>query len=518
MPLASAWSLSSPDALTASAMCRQASTARTRLAVVWARLDGRLKRSLPSSLALTRHSGEKLRTSPRVACRVASASIPQPRSFPSKVSRHRCRSALRAFNRALGINNAGQVVGYADSYPVLGRQPALWDGASLTGLAPYGYAFAINDKGQIAADTVVATVYNGGVPSYLFEGRSAATAINESGQVAGYAYNVPNAPSRAVRWDAEVMTDLGTLGGTTSGVRSINNNGTAVGYHVDGAGFDHAALWNGNSAIGLTGLGGLRSGAKSINDKGQIVGSSLTPSNDALHATLWQGSIPSDLGTLGANASFAEHINNAGQIVGEYGDGKTLQLRAAIWIGGVGRDLNDSLRPETVAAGWVLATATSINENGWIVGNAYNRFEGGPERMQAYRLSISDEPDQTLHVPTIPEPSTYVMMLAGLGLLICRLAPTAWLRRAAACGVNSGAICSAFAVCGVAVATRLWFDEGSVSQRKCASVGPWFKPRSRSQKFLLKTSAWVDGAFFLIGRSVSRSEMSAYKCLDPFPS
>lgn len=136
-------------------MCRQASTARTRLAVVWARLDGRLKRSLPSSLALTRHSGEKLRTSPRVACRVASASIPQPRSFPSKVSRHRCRSALRAFNRALGINNAGQVVGYADSYPVLGRQPALWDGASLTGLASYGYAFAINDKGQIAADTVL---------------------------------------------------------------------------------------------------------------------------------------------------------------------------------------------------------------------------------------------------------------------------------------------------------------------------------------------------------------------------
>jgi probable HAF family extracellular repeat protein len=53
----------------------------------------------------------------------------------------------------------------------------------------------------------------------------------------------------------------------------------------------------------------------------------------------------------------------------------------------------------------VLRTASGINDDGWIIGTAYNTLTGGQEH--AYLLSVA----------TIPEPETYAMMLAGLGLL-----------------------------------------------------------------------------------------------------
>jgi hypothetical protein len=56
-------------------------------------------RSRPWSRAQVCHSSRGGCSSPRVICRVASARTPQPRSFSAKVSRQRCRSALRGFNR-----------------------------------------------------------------------------------------------------------------------------------------------------------------------------------------------------------------------------------------------------------------------------------------------------------------------------------------------------------------------------------------------------------------------------------
>jgi hypothetical protein len=59
---------------------------------------------------------------------------------------------------------------------------------------------------------------------------------------------------------------------------------------------------------------------------------------------------------------------------------------------------------ETRAAGWVLMFAYDINDNGAIVGTAYNNILGIEER--AFLLT-----------PAIPEPETYALMLAGLGLI-----------------------------------------------------------------------------------------------------
>jgi len=187
------------------------------------------------------------------------------------------------------------------------------------------------------------------------------------------------------------FTALGTLGGWTSHARDINNAGQVVGYADLEFGGSRAALWD---------------------------GAALT---DYYHAVWWRDGGVIDLGTPGGFDSYATDINNAGQIVGQYGVSPSYgHFRAVLWNGRTAIDLNTLLRPETVAAGWVLVSANAINDDGWIVGEAYNRFQHSPytfPAMQGYMLSISDLPDRVLHVPTIPEPSTHALMLVGLGAL-----------------------------------------------------------------------------------------------------
>ena len=65
-------------------------------------------------------------------------------------------------------------------------------------------------------------------------------------------------------------------------------------------------------------------------------------------------------------------------------------------------DLNSFLDAGTVSAGWVLTEARGINDKGWIVGTAYNSKSGV---NQAFLLT------------PIPEPETYAIFLAGLGLM-----------------------------------------------------------------------------------------------------
>ena len=61
-----------------------------------------------------------------------------------------------------------------------------------------------------------------------------------------------------------------------------------------------------------------------------------------------------------------------------------------------------------MSAGWVLKQANGINDNGWIVGNALNTLLG--ISSHAFLLSITS-------VAAVPEPETYAMLIAGLGLI-----------------------------------------------------------------------------------------------------
>ena len=143
---------------------------------------------------------------------------------------------------------------------------------------------------------------------------SEARAINNRGQVGGQSNTASEELLRAVLWQDGVITDLGL--DVDSAVLSINERGQAVGVYSPG-GDAVAFLWKKGSLTNLGTLGGINSFATAINERGQIVGASFTAPDDFFrHAFLWQHGVMTDLG-LGGRHSVAYDMNNRGHIVGE---------------------------------------------------------------------------------------------------------------------------------------------------------------------------------------------------------
>ena len=99
------------------------------------------------------------------------------------------------------------------------------------------------------------------------------------GQVAGMATLTGNTIGHAVVWNGTIATDLGSPGGSSYAF-AINNIGQVAGYAEFGNRTPHAILWSNNTAIDLNsyldssivGAGWLLLGATGINDNGWIVG------------------------------------------------------------------------------------------------------------------------------------------------------------------------------------------------------------------------------------------------------
>ena len=89
-------------------------------------------------------------------------------------------------------------------------------------------------------------------------------------------------------------------------------------------------------------------------------------------------------------------INDGGQMVG------SSPLDAILWTDGNVIDLNRFLDDRLVNQGWNLTKATDINDNGWIVGTAVNN---------------QTNVNHAFLLTPVPEPETYAMLLAGLGVL-----------------------------------------------------------------------------------------------------
>ena len=99
--------------------------------------------------------------------------------------------------------------------------------------------------------------------------------------------------------------------------------------------------------------------------------------------------------------SCANGINDRGQVVGYAdtgGDG-----HAFLYANGTMTDLNNLISP---TSGWVLATASAVNNNGWIVGCGDDPSGGNGEMF--------------LLTPT-PEPSTLVLLGIGASALSATL-------------------------------------------------------------------------------------------------
>jgi probable HAF family extracellular repeat protein len=212
------------------------------------------------------------------------------------------------------------------------------------------------------------------------------------------------------------MTDLGTLGGTTSGATGINDRGTVVGMssvapgskqvdafleqggkltdlgpinpavveggavsiNTDGVvsglsagGFD-ALINRHGTDIDLGSLAGLGSVARDLNDSGQVVGFSGTALLPAamgrsqptviFHAFRYSHGKMGDLGTLGGTDSSANSVNDRGAVVGYSFTASDAAIHAFLYSQGRMTDLG--------TLGGRNSAAAAINDQGAVVGES----------------------------------------------------------------------------------------------------------------------------------------------------
>lgn len=291
---------------------------------------------------------------------------------------------------AYGINNSGQIVGWADTTTAY-RHAFLYSGSGpIQDLGTLGggnsFAYGINDSGQVVGEADISAGY-GNYHAFLYSGSgpmqdlgtfggvgSSASDINNSGQIVGRAgTSAGNGNYHAFLYSGSgPMQDLGTLGGPSSYAWGINKSGQIVGRADTDGGDIRAFVFSGSGPMQDLGtLGGQASAPGGINNSGQIVGSAITSGNPGYyHAFLYSGSGPmQDLGTLGGTYSHAWGINETGQIVG-FGYTGGGNLHAFVYSGGGPiKDLNNLIAP---ASGWTLTEATAINDKGQIVGSGIN--------------------------------------------------------------------------------------------------------------------------------------------------
>ena len=244
---------------------------------------------------------------------------------------------LQPVGDARGLNASGQVTGAVIGLEggFLDFEPYRWSPGTgpvvLSGCCDTQWGADINDAGTIVGTTQVSQIVgNRGfvatgtsmvtlpiLPAGDTEFHSGAVAINNAGQIAGYS---PSGIDRhAVIWNAGVVQDLGTLGGSNSQAIDINASGQVIGSsQIAGDAATHFFLWS--SATGMQDLNvtvdASITSVVEINDAGQISGTHTTTGGQS-HAFLYTPlSGLRDLGTLGGTTSAPTGLNDAGQVVG----------------------------------------------------------------------------------------------------------------------------------------------------------------------------------------------------------
>ena len=157
------------------------------------------------------------------------------------------------------------------------------------------------------------------------------------------------------------ITDLGTLGGSSTSAYGINGTGQIVGKSLvklqKGYTY-HAFLYSAGTMRDLGTLSGDYSEARAVNKYGDVAGfSNLCKGCYPYHAFLYQNGHMKDLGTLGGSCSNAYGINGFGEVVGQACT--TTSQDAFLYSGGTMTDL-----------GGPNSSASGINDSHQVVGGS----------------------------------------------------------------------------------------------------------------------------------------------------
>lgn len=281
---------------------------------------------------------------------------------------------------AAAINERGQMVGVSDT-KAGGRHAFLWSRGRMIDLGtlggPKSNAYALNDRGQVvgwsstAARKQHAFLWkNGKMVDLGKQGISEAVAINDKGQIIGHRRARQHSSPRALMWQGDSETALGTLGGKQSSPAAINERGQIVGESTTASREHHAFMWQNGK---MTDLGTLRrpfawSRALALNERGQIVGESSE------RAVLWQdGKAINLVGRMGWEWSVAEAINERGQVAGSRGTSGGY-VPAFLWQNGKVTDLNT--RPGGDFGATCFEVPNAINDRGQMAFTAIANDQG----------------------------------------------------------------------------------------------------------------------------------------------
>ena len=286
----------------------------------------------------------------------------------------------RAF-RFTGIPGAG---GSAVLLPTLGGDPAIGNG--------------INDQGDVVGSSGVTP-----------------------GQATSHAFKYVGTPGAGGQ-----IYDLGTLvAGGDSFATAINNAGQITGYASTANRSFHAMLYTGTPGVDgvMRDLGTLGGGSYGtvINSSGQVAGQWLD-SNGRQRAFRYTG-IPGQDGTMtdlpllaGSVNGYARDLNDSGFIAGETNDDRLGNPTATLWLPDntpVNLDAWLDMVDPVEGAKWRLRTAWAINNNGIITGTGnYNDGPGGlPDGQAEWMLDAS---------ALVPEPGSMALLALGIPLAFRR--------------------------------------------------------------------------------------------------
>ena len=374
---------------------------------------------------------------------------------------------------AYGINNAGQVVGQADtattSHAFLYSVGNMSDLGDMCGGTGTSVAYGINNSGVVVGQATARVVKSGIEyrPGHAFvygaggmqdlgtlpwddsiqippTPSSEARAISDSGQIVGVSDTavVHNgtiyATNHAFSCRGGQMDDLYTLppdftvvGPATSVARAVNVGGDIAGWSTADVGGDFRPfLYTQSGMQGLGSLGGMNTGAYGINTGGQIVGLAGSTGVDiGDRAFLYSNASLVDLNSLiapmsGWTLTIATAINDSGQIVGAgFIPGNSIHaylltpaLPGDANLDGTvnGADLN------TVLSNYNRTVSTDVN--GWMMGD----FDGNGMVNGADLNAVLSNYNQTVGAgAAVPEPSEVVLLACGLAALF----GYAWKRR-----------------------------------------------------------------------------------------